>query len=113
VRPAQEDGAGAVQALHLRGAGETRARHHHQERQEDGRARGSGRLGHPGGRGPRVPHYAQPRADPAPSGHPGLRTAARGRQGHPAAPARVLRLQRGLRRRPDGRAYSPVGRGAD
>ena len=38
VRPAQEDGPGAVQALHLLGAGKTRLCLHHQERQEDGGA---------------------------------------------------------------------------
>ncbi len=43
----------------------------------------------------RAPH-------PAPSGHPGVRAAARRGQGHPPAPARVRRVQRGLRRRPDG-----------
>ena len=34
----QEDGPGAVQALHLLGAGKTRLCLHHQERQEDGGA---------------------------------------------------------------------------
>ena len=33
-------------------------------------------------------------------------------QGHPASPARLHGVQRRLRRRPDGRAPSPVGRGA-
>jgi DNA-directed RNA polymerase subunit beta' len=52
VRPAQEDGARAVQALRLPGAGEKRAGHHHQDGQGAGRAdpeRGLGRAreGHP------------------------------------------------------------------
>ena len=48
VRPAQEDGAGAVQALHLRQAGRSWHGHHHQGRQEDGREGNAGGLGHPG-----------------------------------------------------------------
>ena len=72
VRPAQEDGAGAVQALHLFGAGKARACDHHQERQEDGGARRAGGLGYSVGCGARVPHSAQPRPDSAPSGHSGL-----------------------------------------
>jgi DNA-directed RNA polymerase subunit beta' len=36
VRSAQEDGARAVQAVHLQQARGARLRHHHQERQEDG-----------------------------------------------------------------------------
>ncbi len=51
----------------------------------------------------RAPRAAQPRADPAPPRHPGLRAAAHRGQGHPAAPARLHGLQRRLRRRPDGR----------
>jgi DNA-directed RNA polymerase subunit beta' len=49
----------------------------------------------------------------APTRHPGLRAAARRRQGHPAAPARLLRLQRGLRRRPDGRTHPALRGSAD
>jgi DNA-directed RNA polymerase, beta'' subunit/160 kD subunit len=41
---------------------------------------------------------AQPRADPAPSGHPGVRAGADRRQGDPAAPAGLRRVQRRLRR---------------
>ena len=51
--------------------------------------------------------------DAPPPRHPGLRAGARGGQGHPGPPARLLRVQRGLRRRPDGgaRALEPRGAG--
>ena len=55
-------------------------------------------VGRPGRGHLRAPGAAQPRADPAPPGHPGLRAAAGGRQGHPAAPAGLCRVQRRLRR---------------
>ena len=48
VRPSQEDGAGAVQAVHLPSPGTARPLHHHQAGQGIGRAAGSGGLGHPG-----------------------------------------------------------------
>ena len=46
--------------------------------------------------------------DAAPSGHPGVRAGADRRQGDPAASAGLHRLQRRLRRRPDGRARAAV-----
>ena len=50
-------------------------------------------------------------------GHPGVRAAARRGQGDPGSPARLPRLQRRLRRRPDGRPPAALrggpGRGAD
>ncbi len=49
VRPAQEDGARAVQAVHLQQARRARPRHHHQERQEAGREGASRGVGHPRG----------------------------------------------------------------
>jgi DNA-directed RNA polymerase subunit beta' len=52
-----------------------------------------------------VPHAAPPR-------HPGVRAGAGRGQGHPDPPAGVHRLQRRLRRRPDGRPPAAVGRGA-
>ena len=61
-------------------------------------------VGHPRRGDPRAPGAAQPRPDPAPPGHPGVRAQADRGQGHPAAPAGLHRLQRRLRRRPDGRA---------
>ena len=103
VRPAQEDGARAVQAVHLRAAGRQGPVRHRQAVQAHGRARAAGGVGHPRRGDPRAPGAAEPRADPAPSGHPGVRAQADRRQGDPAAPAGLRRLQRRLRRRPDGR----------
>ena len=54
------------------------------------------------------PVHAEPRADPAPSGHPGVRAGADRRQGDPAAPAGLCGVQRRLRRRPDGGARAAV-----
>ena len=113
VRPAEDHGARAVQAVHLQQARGAGLRHHHQERQEDGGEGAPRGLGHPRGGHPRAPGAAQPRADPAPPRHPGLRAGAHRGQGHPAAPAGLRRLQRRLRRRPDGRARAAVDRGAD
>ena len=50
------------------------------------------------------PVLLEPRADAAPPRHPGLRAGADRGQGDPAAPAGLRRVQRRLRRRPDGRA---------
>ncbi len=76
------------------------------ERARSGRV-GRARRGHH-----RAPGAAQPRAHAAPPRHPGLRAAAGRGQGHPDPPARLHRVQRGLRRRPDGRAPAAVGGGA-
>ena len=54
---------------------------------------GRARRGHPG-----APGAAEPGADPAPPGHPGLRAGAGRGQGHPGPPAGLHRLQRRLRR---------------
>ena len=70
-------------------------------------------VGHPRRGDPRASGDAQPRPDAAPPGHPGLRTGAHRRQGHPAASAGLRGLQRRLRRRPDGRARAAVAGGAD
>ena len=63
------------------------------------------------------PVLLEPRPDAAPPRHPGVRADARRGQGDPGAPARLPRVQRGLRRRPDGGARAAVGggpgRGAD
>jgi DNA-directed RNA polymerase subunit beta' len=72
--------------------------------EEAGRARTPGGLGHPRRGDPRAPGPAEPRADAAPPGHPGVRAGADRGQGDPAAPAGLLGLQRRLRRRPDGRS---------
>ena len=73
---------------------------------------GPGGLGHPRAGDPRASGDAEPRADAAPSRHPGVRAGADRRQGDPAAPARLHGVQRGLRRRPDGGARAAVDRGA-
>ena len=71
------------------------------------RGLGRARAGHP-----RAPGAAQPRADAAPPGHPGVRAGARRGQGHPGPPARLPRVQRRLRRRPDGGPPPAQRRGA-
>ena len=58
----------------------------------------TGSLGHPRGSHQGSPGPPQPRADAAPSLDPGLRAEAHRRRGHPRSPARLYRLQRGLRR---------------
>ena len=73
-------------------------------------------VGHPGRdhQGPSRP--PQPRSHAAPSGHSGVRARPRRGQSHQAPPPRLRRVQRGLRRRPDGGARAAVhrvaGRGA-
>ena len=105
---AEEDGARAVQALHLLEAAAARRSLDHQGRQAPGRARGTGGLGHPRRGHPRASGAAQPRADPAPPRHPGVRAGADRGQGDPAASAGLHGVQRRLRRRPDGRARAAV-----
>ena len=111
VRPAEEDGARALQAVHLRAARRQGPLRHRQAVQAHGRARAGRRLGRARGGHPRAPGAAQPRADAPPPGHPGVRAPADRRQGHPAPPAGLRRLQRRLRRRPDGRARPAEPRG--
>ncbi len=68
-------------------------------------------LGHPR-RGHQEPSgAAQPGADLAPHGHPGLRAGADRGQRDPHPSAGLQGLQRRLRRRPDGRASAAVDRG--
>ena len=73
-------------------------------------------LGCPRGGHPGPSRAPQPGADAPPPGHPGLHARARRGLGHPDPSARLLRLQRRLRRRPDGRPRAPQqgrpGRGA-
>ena len=76
-----------------------------QEARREGKARS---LGYPRRSDPRAPGSAEPRADASPSGHPGVRADPDRRQGHPASPAGLRRVQRRLRRRPDGRARAAV-----
>ncbi len=112
VRPAEEDGARAVQAVHLRASAGPRAggdREAGQEARREGEGRG---LGYPRRGDPRAPGSPQPRADAASPRHSGVRAHPDRRQGDPAASAGLRRLQRRLRRRPDGRARPAVARGA-
>ena len=102
VRPAEADGARAVQAVHHGPARRAQGRPEHQGGQEDGRLDDPGGLGRARGGHPRAPGPAQPRADAAPPGHPGVRAGAGRGQGDPGPPARLPRVQRRLRRRPDG-----------
>ena len=113
VRAAEEDGARAVQAVHLQQARRARPGGDHQAGQGDGRAAAARGVGHPRRGDQGSPGPAQPRADAAPPGHPGVRADAGRRQGHPHPPARLHGVQRRLRRRPDGGAHPAVARGAD
>ncbi len=112
VRAAEEDGARAVQAVHLLEAREIRPRDDHQGRQADGREGAARGLGHPRGGDPRASGDAEPRAHLAPPRHPGVRAGADRGQGDPAASAGLHRLQRRFRRRPDGGARAAVAGGA-
>ena len=67
-------------------------------REEDGGEGASRGLGHPRRRDPRAPGAAEPRSDPAPPGHAGVRARPHRGQGDPAAPAGLRGVQRGLRR---------------
>ena len=102
VRPAQEDGAGAVQAVRHAPAGREGLRAQHQERQADRGARAPRGLGRPRRGDPGPPGAAEPRPDAAPARDPGLHAGAGGGIGDPDPSPRLLRLQRRLRRRPDG-----------
>ena len=112
VRPAEEDGARAVQAVHLFAARRQGPLHHGEAGQEAGREGEAGGLGHPRRGDPRASGAAQPRPDPASPRHPGVRAGADRGQGDPAASAGLRGVQRRLRRRPDGGARSAVARSA-
>ena len=112
VRIAEEDGARAVQALHLLQAPAARRGLDHQGREAAGGARGTRGVGHSRGSDPRASRAPESRPDPAPPRHSGVRAGADRGQGHPAASARVHGVQRRLRRRPDGGARAAVHRGA-
>ena len=58
------------------------------------------------------PVLLEPRADAPPPGHPGVRAGADRGQGDPASSAGLRRVQRRLRRRPDGRPRPAEPRGA-
>ena len=110
VRPAQEDGPGAVQAVRDARAGLAELHPEHQERQAHGGAgpsRGVGRP-RPGDQG--APGAPQPRPHPPPARHPGVHAGAGRGPGDPDPPLRVQGLQRRLRRRSDGRPRAPLQR---
>ena len=111
VRSAEEDGAGAVQAVHLQQARGETARRHDQAGEGDGRAAASGSVGRARRGHPRASGAAEPRTDAAPPGHPGVRAGAGRGQGDPHPPAGLHRVQRRLRRRPDGGPH-PAGAGS-
>ena len=111
VRPAQADGARAVQAVRHEGAGRPRAGAEHQVGQAHGRAPAPAGVGRAGRGHQGAPGAPQPCPHAAPPRHPGLRAGAGRGQGHPDPPAGLHRLQRRLRRRPDGRPPAAVRRG--
>ena len=113
VRAAEEDGARAVQAVHLQQARRARARRHDQAGEGDGRAPASRSVGRARGSHPRASGAAEPRADAASPRHPGVRAGAGRRQGDPHPSARLHGVQRRLRRRPDGGPHPAVARSAD
>ena len=117
VRPAEEDGARAVQAVRHAPARREGLRPQHQEREAHRRARPARGLGRPrrGHQGP--PGAAEPRPDAPPPRHPGVHAGPRRGLGDPDPPARLHGVQRRLRRRPDGGPRAAVlgrpGGGAD
>ena len=112
VRPAEADGARALQAVHHEPARRAQGRPEHQGGEEVRRLDGARGLGRARGGHRRAPGAAEPRADAAPPRHPGVRAGARRGQGDPGAPARLPRVQRRLRRRPDGRPPAALRGGA-
>ena len=98
VRPAEEDGARAVHAVHLQQARGAPPGHDDQARQEARREGASRGLGHPRGSDQGAPGSPEPRPDASPPRHPGVRAGPHRGQGDPAAPARLRGVQRRLRR---------------
>ena len=112
VRAAEADGPRALQAVHHDPARRAQVGAEHQGREEVRRLDDARGLGRPRRGDRRASGAAEPCADAPPPGHPGVRAGARRGQGDPGAPARLPRLQRRLRRRPDGCPPATVGRGA-
>ena len=112
VRPAEADGSRALQAVHHEPAGRAQGRPEHQGGQEDGRVDDPRGLGRPRGGHRRASGAPEPCADAASTGHPGVRAGPGRGQGDPGSSARLSRVQRRLRRRPDGRAPAALGGGA-
>ena len=98
VRPAQEDGARAVQAVRHARARLPEQHAEHQERQANGRARPARGLGRSRRRDQGAPGAPQPRPDPPPARHPGVHAGARRGPGDPDPSARLQGVQRRLRR---------------
>ena len=98
VRFAEEDGARFVRAFHYSPPEGSRLRAHRAQREENDRAPDAGSVGHPRRSDQGSPRPAQPRADTASSFDPGFRAASDRRRSDPHSPARLYRLQRGLRR---------------
>ena len=96
--------------------GRAGVRRQHQGRQARRRSRRQLRVGRAGRGHHRASGAAEPRTHAASSGHPGVRAGAGRGQGHQAASAGLHRVQRRLRRRPDGRPRAAgrarPGRGA-
>ena len=113
VRPAEEDGARAVQALHLQQARSARPGRDHQAGQGNGREAGPRSVGRARRGHQRASGAAQSRADAPPAGHPGVRARVGRRQGHPDSSAGLHGVQRRLRRRSDGGAHPALARSAD
>ena len=109
----EEDGARLVRAVHHPPFEGTRLCPHRALRQENDRAPDHGSVGHPGRSDQRPPGAAQPRADVAPFVRPGVRAAVDRRRSDSYSSAGLYRLQRGLRRRSNGRSRPAVGRGAN
>ena len=109
----KKDGARFVRAVHHPPAQRPRLRAHRAQREEDDRAPDAGSLGHPRRSHARTSRAAQSRADAASIVDPGIRAAAHRGRSDPHSSARLHRLQRGLRRRPNGGARAAFGRGAN
>ena len=112
VRPAEAHGARALQAVHHEPARRAEVRPEHQGGEEVRRLDGTRGLGRPRGGHRRAPGSPEPRADAAPPRDPGVRARPRRGQGDPDPSARLSRVQRGLRRRPDGRPPAALRGGA-
>ena len=111
VRAAEADGARALQAVHHEPARRAQVGAEHQGGEEVRRLDDARGLGRPRGGDRRASGAAEPCADAPPPRHPGVRAGARRGQGDPGPPARLPRVQRRLRRRPDGRPPAALGRG--
>ena len=112
VRPPEEDGPRALQAVHLPPP-RAEAAHVDDQDVEGARRAGAERgLGRPRGGHQGAPGPPEPRADAPPPRHPGLRAGPHRGQGDQDPPARLRGVQRRLRRRPDGGPRPALAEGA-